>query len=113
MLISMDAKAATNMLAISTVLGLVPALLSTNVASRLSMVHFDNAAAKVKPPSRSMMTGVHMAAKMAVVASLEPRRLCGLPGVSSRTTFKRTERKGIKSDVTNKGRVCRLASYFS
>lgn len=64
MLISMLANAATSMFAISTVLGFVPALLSTKVAIRLSIIHLDRAAARVKPPRRSMMTGVHMAAKM-------------------------------------------------
>ena len=72
LLINMLATAATAMFAISTVLGFVPALLSTNVAMRLSMLHLDSAAARVKPPSRSMMTGVHMAEKTAAVASSEP-----------------------------------------
>lgn len=101
----MDANAATNILAIKTVLGCVPALLRIRVASRLSMVHLDRAAARVKPPSRSMMTGVHMAEKMAEVASLEPSRLWGWLGVSSRTTVRMTDRKGINNDVTNKGMV--------
>ena len=48
MLISMDANAATNMLATSTVLGCVPALLRTSVAKRLSILHFDSAAARVR-----------------------------------------------------------------
>jgi hypothetical protein len=50
-----------------------------------------------------MMTGVHIAAKMAVVASLEARRFPGLPGSSSRTTRRTTDRKGIRSDVTKRG----------
>jgi hypothetical protein len=64
LLIHMLAKAATNMLVTRTVRGLVPALLRTNVAIRLAISYFDSAAAMVKPPSRSMMTGVHMAPKM-------------------------------------------------
>ena len=54
---------ATNIDVNKTVLGLVPALLSTNVAMILAMLYFDSAAAMVKPPSNSMMTGVHIAAK--------------------------------------------------
>lgn len=61
LLTSILAKAATNMVATSTVLGFVPALLRTKVAIRLSILHLDKAAAIVKPPSRSIMTGVHMA----------------------------------------------------
>lgn len=62
LLTSILAKAATNMVAMSTVLGCVPALLRTKVAIRLSILHLDKAAATVKPPRRSMMTGVHIAA---------------------------------------------------
>lgn len=102
---SIDANAATNMLATKTVLGWVPALLRTNVASRLSIVHLDNAAANVKPPSSSIITGVHIAAKIAVVAAFEPNLTCGLLGSSSRTTRKTTDRKGMRSDVTNNGIV--------
>lgn len=101
LLISMLANAATNMLARSTVLGVVPALLRTKVAIRLSILHLDSAAAKVNPPSKSIMTGVHMAEKMYAVASLEPSLLCG--GASCMTTFRRTQRKGIINEVTNRG----------
>ena len=62
MLIHILANIATNMLVTRTVLGLVPALLRTKVAILLSILHFDSAAAMVKPPRRSIMTGVHMAA---------------------------------------------------
>ena len=61
LLTSMLANAATNMFATMTVLGRVPALLRTKVAILLSILHFDSAAAMVKPPSRSMITGVHIA----------------------------------------------------
>lgn len=101
LLMSMLANAATSMLAMSTVLGFVPALLNTKVAMRLSILHFDNAAASVKPPSRSIITGVHMAEKMYVVAAFDVSRLCG--GSSEVTTFNRTQRKGIISAVTNSG----------
>lgn len=101
----MDANAATNMLAISTVLGCVPALLKTSVARRLSILHFDRAAARVKPPRSSMITGDHMAAKMAVVASFESRRFGGLLGSSSRTTLRTTDKKGMRREVTNNGIV--------
>lgn len=75
LLMSMLAKAATSMFAMSTVLGFVPALLRTKVAIRLSILVLDSAAASVKPPSNNMMTGVHMAAKMYAVAFLEPSRM--------------------------------------
>jgi hypothetical protein len=64
LLIHMLANIATPMLVSNTVRGFVPALLSTNVAIIFAMLYFDNAAAIVKPPSSSIMTGVHMAAKM-------------------------------------------------
>jgi hypothetical protein len=64
LLIHMLAKAATNIFVTSTVRGRVPALLSTNVAIRFAMSYFESAAATVKPPMRSMITGVHMALKM-------------------------------------------------
>jgi hypothetical protein len=63
LLIHILANMATNMLVRSTVRGLVPALLKTKVAIIFAMLYLDNAAAMVKPPSRSMMTGVHMAEK--------------------------------------------------
>ena len=63
MLIHILANMATPMLVSSTVLGLVPALLSTNVAIIFAILYLLSAAAIVKPPSKSMMTGVHMAAK--------------------------------------------------
>jgi hypothetical protein len=59
----MLANIATNILATRTVLGFVPALLSTKVAIILAILYFDKAAAMVNPPRRSMITGVHMAAK--------------------------------------------------
>jgi hypothetical protein len=52
------------------------------------------------------MTGVHMAANMAVVASFELSLSGGLFGSSSRTTLRMTERKGMSSEVTNSGIVC-------
>ena len=63
MLIHMLANMATNMLVTSTVRGFVPALLRTKVAMIFAILYLDKAAAIVKPPRRSMMTGVHMAAK--------------------------------------------------
>jgi hypothetical protein len=74
LLIHMLANAATNMLVIRTVRGLVPALLRTNVAILFAMSYLDKAAAIVKPPSRSMMTGVHIAAKMCPAAGLHLSR---------------------------------------
>ena len=63
MLIHMLKNMATNMFVTRTVRGRVPALLSTKVAIILAMLYFDSAAAIVNPPKRSMMTGVHIAAK--------------------------------------------------
>lgn len=63
MLIHILANMATNMLVRRTVLGFVPALLRTKVAIIFAILYLERAAAMVKPPSRSMMTGVHMAEK--------------------------------------------------
>ena len=73
----MLAKVDTNIVVIRTFLGLVPALLSTNVAIIFAMLCFESAAAMVKPPSRSIMTGVHMALKTYAAAALLARRLYG------------------------------------
>lgn len=62
LLIHILATIATNMLVMSTVRGLVPALLRTKVAMSLAIWYLDKAAAIVKPPSNNMMTGVHIAA---------------------------------------------------
>lgn len=62
LLIHILANIATNILVRRTVLGFVPALLRTNVAIILAMLYFESAAAIVKPPRRSMITGVHIAA---------------------------------------------------
>lgn len=103
LLTSMLATAATAMLAIRTVFGRVPALLSTKVAIRLSMLHLDSAAASVKPPSSSMMTGVHMAANTAAVACLASSLACGFSW--SRNTRRTTQRNGMVSEVTKRGSV--------
>lgn len=65
----------TNMFVRRTTCGFVPALLRTNIAIRRAMSYFDKAAAMVKPPSRSIMTGVHIDANTALAASSGPRRL--------------------------------------
>jgi hypothetical protein len=62
LLIHMLANMATNILVRRTVLGFVPALLRTKVAIILAMLYLESAAAIVKPPRSSMMTGVHIAA---------------------------------------------------
>lgn len=69
LLIHILAIIATNMLVSRTVRGLVPALLRSHVAISLAMLYFERAAAIVKPPSKSMMTGVHMEAKTYLVAA--------------------------------------------
>ena len=74
MLIHMLANAATNILVTRTVRGLVPALLRTKVAILFAMSYFESAAAIVKPPRRSMITGVHMAAKMYFAAASASNR---------------------------------------
>lgn len=77
LLIHMLSIMATNMLVIRTVLGRVPALLRTKVAIIFAIWNFESAAAIVKPPSSSMMTGVHIAANTYFVASLGSSRWCG------------------------------------
>ena len=106
LLIHILATIATNIFVRRTVRGLVPALLRTNVAMSLAMWYLDKAAAIVKPPSSSMMTGVHIAANTYRVASGGLSRLCGF--WSERTTCKTTARKGMSSDVTNNGMTCKL-----
>lgn len=105
LLTSMLANAATNIFASMTVLGFVPALLRTNVAMRLSILHLDKAAASVKPPISSMITGVHIAAKIYAVASLELSLSFGRP--SDTTTLRTTQRNGMSRDVTNNGIACK------
>lgn len=63
LLIHMLANIATHILVRRTVLGFVPALDKTNVAIILAILYLLKAAAIVKPPSNSMMTGVHIEAK--------------------------------------------------
>jgi hypothetical protein len=63
LLIHILANMATNMFTSNTVLGFVYALVRTSVVIILAMLYFDSAAAMVKPPRSSMMTGVHMAEK--------------------------------------------------
>ena len=74
LLIHMLKIMATNILVIRTVLGRVPALLRTNVAIIFAMWNFESAAAMVNPPNSNMMTGVHMAAKIYLVALLGSNR---------------------------------------
>ena len=70
LLIHMLAINATNILVSRTVRGRVPALLRTKVAINLAIEYLESAAAMVKPPSSSMITGVHMAANTYLVALL-------------------------------------------
>lgn len=77
LLIHMLRIIATNMLVTKTVRGRVPALLRKKVAIIFAMWNLERAAAIVKPPSSSMITGVHMAAKTYFVASLGASRRCG------------------------------------
>ena len=74
LLIHMLRIIATNILVIRTVRGLVPALLSTRVAIILAMWNLERAAAMVKPPSSSMMTGVHIDANTYLVAAFGSSR---------------------------------------
>ena len=91
---------AMNMLVRRTTRGFVPALLRTNTAIRLATLYFESAAAMVKPPSRSMITGVHIALKTNDAASFVSSRVF-VSG--SRTTLRMTTRKGTRSEVTNRG----------
>ena len=63
LLIHMLRNMATSILVIKTVRGRVPALLRTNVAIILAIWNLESAAAIVKPPKSSIMTGVHIDAK--------------------------------------------------
>ena len=108
LLIHMLKIRATNMFVSSTVRGLVPALLSTKVARSFAIWNFERAAAMVKPPRRSMMTGVHIDAKTYLAASGGVSRVCGLR--SSRTTCRMITRKGTKRDVTKSGMTFSLVS---
>jgi len=99
--IHMLANMATNIEVTRTVLGFVPALLSTKVAIIFAILYFESAAAMVKPPSKSMMTGVHIAPKTYEAACLDSSRLCGLS--SDRTTRNVTTRNGTSIEVTNNG----------
>ena len=64
LLIHMLANMATNIVVSRTVRGFVPALLRTKVAIILAMLYLESAAAIVKPPRSSIMTGVHIAPKI-------------------------------------------------
>ena len=74
LLIHMLATIATNILVISTVRGFVPALLRKKVAIILAMWYLERAAAMVNPPSKSIITGVHIAANMYFAASVASNR---------------------------------------
>ena len=74
LLIHILANMATNMLVMRTLRGFVPALLSTKVAIIFAMLYLLSAAAIVKPPRRSMMTGDHMALKSYEAADNDSRR---------------------------------------
>lgn len=100
LLIHILATNATNILVSKTVRGRVPALLRTKVAISFAIEYFERAAARVKPPSSSMMTGVHMAANTYFVALLASSRRCDS---SERTTRRMTARNGTRSPVTNSG----------
>ena len=65
------------------------------------MPYFDRAAAMAKPPRRSIITGVHIAAKMYFVAAEAGRRVCCLSSV--RRTWRRTQSIGTRRDVTKRG----------
>jgi hypothetical protein len=74
LLIHMLANAATNIFVTRTVRGLVPALLRTKVASLFAMSYFDKAAAIVKPPRSSIITGVHIDAMIYFAAASASNR---------------------------------------
>lgn len=110
MLIHMLRNMLTNILVKSSIRGCEPALLRTSMAIRRAISYLDKAAATVKPPRRSIMTGVHIDANAAVVASLGPRRLYGFS--SEHRTRSTTTRNGTSSDVTKRGMTCLLATIL-
>jgi hypothetical protein len=91
----------TNIFVSSTTRGFEPALLKTNKAILRAMSYLDYAAATVNPPSRSIMTGVHIAANASAVASFAPNRLYGFS--SDLIMRSKTTRKGMRRDVTKRG----------
>jgi hypothetical protein len=101
LLIHMLDTMVTSMLVNRTVRGRVPALLSTTVDRILAIWYFERAAAMVKPPSNSIITGVHMAEKMYTVAAFASRRRRG--SSSEQAMRSTTTRNGTKSDVTKRG----------
>lgn len=101
LLIHILAKAATNMFVTKTVRGRVPALLRTQVAIRFAMSYLESAAATVKPPRSSIITGDHMAGKMNFAAS-EADNLLSEPTVEGKT-LRITHRNGTIKDVTKRG----------
>lgn len=105
LLIHILAIIATNMFVTRTVRGLVPALLRTKVAMSFAMWNLDSAAAIVKPPKSSTITGVHIAAKTCPAASLASSRRCGF--WSDRITRRTTTKKGTRSAVTKSGMTCK------
>lgn len=101
LLIHILANAATNMFVTKTVRGLVPALLKTQVAIRFAISYLESAAATVKPPRSSMITGDHMAGKMNFAAS-EAESLLSDPTDEGKT-LKITHRNGTIREVTKSG----------
>ena len=102
---------ATNMFVSSTVLGLVPALLKTNVAIILAISYLLNAAAIPNPPRSSIITGVHIAAKIYFAESFAPNLAYGF--TSERATPNKTTKNGMRRDVTKRGITCTLINSNS
>ena len=100
----MDAKHATPMYARRTVRGFVPARPSTLVARSLSMLCLLRAAARVKPPTSSMIVGLNIWEKMYLVASGEVN-LLSLPSLD-RMIRRTTTSRGTESEVTKRGITC-------
>jgi len=99
LLIHMLAKHDTPMKASKTVLGRVPAKLSTRVIKTRSILVLLSAEEIVKPPMRSMIVGENITENMYLVASGADK---GAPSLS-RMTEKQTSSSGTISDVTKSG----------
>jgi hypothetical protein len=121
LLIHILANVATNMSTSKTTLGRVPAAFKIRVAVMTSRRVFDNTAAMVKPPIRSMIVGENICEKMylsservsctvhrststhLVASDAVMRRSASL---SVRNTRKNTTSSGTESEVTNNGIAC-------
>lgn len=100
LLIHIDRNAATLIMASRTHFGPVPALRSTADAIILAMWCLLKAAASVKPPRSSIITGENMSENTFFAADLASMRK---PVSGNRSTPRTTTKNGTSSAVTNSG----------